>query len=145
VLQAIHGLLVTLVETFFRVGTTFSQALGAATGDLIHLSSDPPCLDDLQLLRVVQFPPSFWQNKTTQHLYICIYVYIYVCVYIYIYMYIYALNIGVQVSLLFPDLHSLRYLLKSGITGLYGSCIFILSINFHTTFHNSYTNLYSHQ
>jgi hypothetical protein len=100
-------------------------------------------------LQMTQFPPSFWQNKTTQHLYICIYVYICVCVYIYIYIYIcvyiYALNIGVQVSLLFPDLHSLRYLLKSGITGLYGSCIFTLSINFHTTFHNSYTNLYSHQ
>jgi hypothetical protein len=37
-----------------------------------------------------------------------------------------AVNIGVQVSLLFPDLHSFRYLLRSGITGLYGSSVFSL-------------------
>jgi hypothetical protein len=34
------------------------------------------------------------------------------------------INMGVQVSLLYTDLHSLRYIPRSGITELYGSSIF---------------------
>jgi hypothetical protein len=53
VIPVILGLHRALVETFFSAAPHFPKALGAATGDLIHLSSDPPCLDVLWLLRVV--------------------------------------------------------------------------------------------
>jgi hypothetical protein len=53
VIPVILGLHRALVETFFRAAPHFPKALGAATGDLIYLSSDPPCLDVFWLLRVV--------------------------------------------------------------------------------------------
>jgi hypothetical protein len=53
VIPVILGLHRALGETFFRAAPHFPKALGAAIGDLIHLSSDPPCLDALRLLKVV--------------------------------------------------------------------------------------------
>jgi hypothetical protein len=40
-----------------------------------------------------------------------------------------AINIGVQMSLLYPELHSFRYMPRSGITGLYGSSLSPLLLN----------------
>jgi hypothetical protein len=53
VITMILGLHRALVETFFRAAPHFPKALGSAIGDLIHLSSDPPHLDALWLVRVV--------------------------------------------------------------------------------------------
>jgi hypothetical protein len=52
---------------------------------------------------------------------------------------------GVQVSLLYADLHSFEYLPGSGVLGWYGNLIFSVLRSLHTASHSSCTNLHSHQ
>jgi hypothetical protein len=54
-----------------------------------------------------------------------------------------AINRGKQVSLQHADLISFGYILKSGITGEYGSSIFSILRKLHVGFGKAY--LYSHQ
>jgi hypothetical protein len=56
-----------------------------------------------------------------------------------------TVNIGVHVSLLYPDLHSFGYMPKSCIFGSYDSSIFSFLRNFHSAFYSGCINLHPHQ
>ena len=56
-----------------------------------------------------------------------------------------AMNIGVHVSFQVRVFIFSEYLLKSGISGSYGNCVFWFLRNLHTMFHSGYTSLHFHQ
>jgi hypothetical protein len=56
-----------------------------------------------------------------------------------------AINLGVQLALLYLGLHSFGYMPKSSITGWYGSSTSSYFVELHTAFHSVCTNLHSHQ
>jgi hypothetical protein len=56
-----------------------------------------------------------------------------------------AINVGVQVSMLYADLHFFEYMPESGIAGSYGSLFFSFLKNLHPDFYSDSTNLYSYQ
>jgi hypothetical protein len=55
-----------------------------------------------------------------------------------------AIYMGVQVSLLYPGLHSFRYMPRNGITGSYSRSVSSFLKNHHTFFHSDCTYLHSH-
>jgi hypothetical protein len=58
-----------------------------------------------------------------------------------------VINMDVQISLLYVDLHSFRYMPKSGVVqrGHKVGLFLALLKNHHADFHNGWTNLHSHQ
>jgi hypothetical protein len=54
------------------------------------------------------------------------------------------INIGVQVSIFHPDLHSLGYMSRSGVAGSSGRSIFNFSNSLHITFHSGCSSSHSH-
>jgi hypothetical protein len=56
-----------------------------------------------------------------------------------------AINMGVQVSSLYPNLHSFQYVPRSGIAGSKGSSSLSFFVETLTVFHSDYTNLHFYQ
>jgi hypothetical protein len=56
-----------------------------------------------------------------------------------------AMNMSVQVSLLYADLNSFRFIPMSGIAGSCGTSNFVFLRDLYSDFHSDCTNSYSHQ
>jgi hypothetical protein len=56
-----------------------------------------------------------------------------------------TINMGVQLSYLYVDLHDFRYMPKSGMAVWYNRSVFNFLRHHHTDFHSAYTSLHSHQ
>jgi hypothetical protein len=56
-----------------------------------------------------------------------------------------VINMGVQVALPYPGVHSFRYMARKGITRSYGSSVFCFLMELHITFYSGCTNSHSLQ
>ena len=100
-------------------------------------------------LHMTVFPSFSWMNNVPLYMYTIFPLYIHLsmdtyCFHILAMINNAAVNIGV-LPVWDPDLSSLEYIPRNGMTASYGSSIFKFLRNFHTVFQSDYTILHSQQ